>query len=258
MKPATLACSALLFSMLFACAVESDDPTCIGERKIATNKLATNKLATNKIATNKLAVNGLLTEALPDAPLTSVGIADTVPSDALADEFVQSVLEYMVQCALTSEQSIEVDVAGERRVYAGAIGLAPAWGEDDGACDGACQSWVSACLIARTNAEGESRPISLLGDRPELSPTQDESATFTVEEATYFGDLFGDDRAMYACVPAGSGAPERTCEGDAGGCAITIVGDCDDACTSAGCRDGNGALHEGAITVNLPDDASCG
>ncbi|HWB78684.1 MAG TPA: hypothetical protein VG755_27150, partial [Nannocystaceae bacterium] len=122
-----------------------------------------------------------------------------------------------------------------------------------------CQSWVSACLIARTNAEGESRPISLLGDRPELAPTQDESATFTVEEATYFGDLFGDDRAMYGCVPAGAGAPERTCEGDAGACAITIVGDCDEACTSVGCRDPHGVVHSGAITVNLPDDdASCG
>ncbi|HWB73336.1 MAG TPA: hypothetical protein VG755_00245, partial [Nannocystaceae bacterium] len=132
MKPATLACSTLLLSSLFACAVASDDPTCIGERKLATNKLAVNKLATNKIATNKLAVNGLLTAALPEAPLTSVGIADTVPSEALADEFVQSVLEYMVECALTSEQSIEVDVGGERRVYEGALGLAPAWGDAQG------------------------------------------------------------------------------------------------------------------------------
>jgi hypothetical protein len=90
-------------------------------------------------------------------------------------------------------------------------------------------------------------------------PTAEESATFDVEEATYFGDLFGDDRAMYGCVPAGNDAPERTCNGDTADCPIAIVGDCEEHCDAAGCRDPHGVVHGETITVNLPDEAaSCG
>ncbi len=254
--PTTLAILSLCAS---ACVTSPDDGSCVGERKLATNKLAVNKLATNKLATNKLATNGLLTVELLEGPLRTAAIADTVPAEALADEFVQDVLEYMVGCALAPEQSVEVDVAGEHRVYRGALGLAPAWGAEAGACDGACQGWVSACLIARTNAEGVSRPISLLGDHPGLVPSADESRDFDIEEATYFGDLFGPDKTMYACVPAGADAPVRTCGDDAAGCAIAIVGACEDVCDAAGCRGADGVVYGEHITVNLPEDASsCG
>lgn len=248
----------LLLAFAAGCASVSDDE-CTTPRKLAVNKLATNKLAVNKLATNKLAVNALLTAGLPDVPLTGGSIADAVPAAALQDAFVQDVLEYMVQCALTPEQSIAIDVDGRAREFRGSLGLAPQWGDAAGACDGQCQGWVSACLIARTNFEGVSRPISLLGEHAMLEPSAEESATFDLEEATYFGDLFGEDRAMYGCVPEGADVPERTCNGDAQGCAIVFVGACEDACDAAGCRDPHGVVHGQTITVNLPDEAaSCG
>jgi hypothetical protein len=250
----------LLLAFAAGCAgVSDDEDECTAPRKLATNKLATNKLATNKLATNKLATNELLTAALPEVPLTTGSIAESVPADALQDDFVQDVLEYMVECALLPEQSVEVEVGGERLVFEGWLGLAPQWGDAAGTCDAECQGWVSACLIARTNFEGESRPISLLGDHSMLEPTAEESDTFDIEEATYFGHLFGEDRALYGCVPAGADIPERTCDGEAEGCGIVFVGECDEACDAAGCRDPHGVVYGETIIVNLPDEAaSCG
>src|SRR6186713_1773533 len=98
-----LAPLALVF---IGCSTAPDD-VCTAERKLAVNKLATNKLATNKIATNSL-----LTATLPRVPLTSSSLAQAVPPEALEDEFAQSVLQYMVSCALTPEQSVEIPIAG--------------------------------------------------------------------------------------------------------------------------------------------------
>lgn len=259
MHARTLVPTALALS-LTACATSPDD-SCEAERKLATNKLATNKLATNKlatnkIATNKLAVNGLLASALPEGPLTTESIAATVWPRALQDAFVQDVLEYMVSCALEPGQRVEVAIDGDVVAYEGLLGLAPEWSE--GECDAECQGWVSACLIARTNFLGESVPISLLGDHPSLEPTDEEAIAFPIEEATYFGDLFGEERTLYACVPAGSSAPERTCGEDPSSCAITVVGECDAVCDAAGCRDPHGGVHAQTITVNERDpSAAC-
>ncbi|MBC8069654.1 MAG: hypothetical protein IAG13_15060 [Deltaproteobacteria bacterium] len=61
---------------------------------------------------------------------------------------------------------------------------------------------------------------------------------------------------MYACVPAGSEGPVRTCGDDPASCAITVVGDCEDVCDAAGCRDPNGVVHGQSITVNVRDTAA--
>jgi hypothetical protein len=258
MKLALLYASALLVS---ACATLPDDSGCVEERKIATNKIATNKIATNKIATNKIATNkiatnGLLSATLPEVALTSAEVTRVVPTDALQDEFVQSVLEYTVACALAPGQALELDIAGEHRVYEGAIGLAPQWASES--CDETCQGWVSACLIARTNAHGESVPISLLGEHPGLVPTPEESDTFDEEEATYFGQLFGETKELFACVPEGADAPERTCGEFGASCAIAVLGECDEVCDDAGCRGPDGKLYSQTITVNVSTQASCG
>jgi hypothetical protein len=271
-----LAPSALVLA-LAGCASDPDD-TCVVDRrislnklsanklatnrlaanKLATNKLATNRLAANRLAANRIALNGLLASALPEGPLTSEGLAGTVKPTALADEFVQDVLEYMVSCALEPGQSVEVAVDGDVMVYEGSLGLAPQWGTEGGACDGECQGWVSACLIARTNFLGVTQPISLLGEHENLEPTAEESIAFDVEEATYFGDLFSKTRTLYACVPAGSSGPERTCGDDPSSCAITVLGECDAICDASGCRDPEGVLHAQTITVNTRDpSAAC-
>ncbi len=242
---------------LAACAT-ADDDTCESARKLSANKLSANRLAANKLSANGVSLNGLLSEALPEMALTSATIAEAIDPVALEDEFVQDVLEYMVSCALAPGQSVEVAVDGDIAVYGGSLGLAPQWGEEHGECDAACQGWVSACLIARTNFLGESVQISLLGDHPSLQPTAEESIAFDLEEATYFGDLFGEERTLYACVPAGSSGPERTCGDDPSSCAIAVVGECDAVCDAAGCRDPQGVVHAQTITVNNRDpSAAC-
>jgi len=233
-------------ALAFSGCTAAPDDVCVAERKLSANRLSANELVTNR-----LAANALLTEALPDVALTSSSIAAAVAPEALADEFVQSVLEYMVSCALVPGQHVEVVIDGDVVVYDGALGLAPQWGAEDGTCDAACRGWVSACLIARTNAAGESVQISLLGDRPGLDPSVEESIVFDIEEATYFGDLFGATKAMYACLPTGATGPARTCGTDGADCPIAVLGECDEVCDDAGCRDPHGFAHAETITVNV-------
>lgn len=236
---------------LGACTGEPDAP-CTRERQRTANQLTS-----NVITSNKLAANGLLGSALPSSQLTGAAVADVLGSDGLADAEVRRVLEYAVGCALGPEQSIEIQQGGVTLHYAGAIGLAPQWGEADGACDAGCQGWVSACLIARTNFLGQSQPISLLGAHPRLTATDAEAEAFDVEEATYFGQLFGPGKTMYACVPDGAGGPERTCGDEPSDCVITVLGACSDVCDDAGCRGADGSLYAERITVNASENASC-
>lgn len=255
--PSFLVHLGLISLVAAACATEPDD-VCIADRKLGANGVSLNGVSLNRLAANKLAANGVLGTDLLDGALTTESIADALDPAALQDELARDVLAYTVSCALADDQSIEVVVDGERQTFVGSLGLATAWGEADGACDETCQGWVSACLIARTNFEGVSRPISLLGDHPGLEPTEDESLAFDVEEATYFGELFGEHKAMYVCLPDGSDNAERTCGEDPAGCPLTLVGACSDVCDAAGCRSPEGTLFAQSITVNLPSsDASC-
>jgi len=240
LRTSALRISALSLSIAFsACATEPDD-TCISDRRLAANRLAANRLA----------ANGLLGDALTDVALTSATLGTAIEPDDFSDPFTRSLLEYTVSCALAPDQSVEVDLGDDVVVFRGALALAPQWGESDGVCDDTCQGWVSACLIARTNAEGESVEISLLGAHPGLDPSAEESDDFTDEEATYYGDLFAANRSMFACVPAGATAPTRTCGTTPATCAIEIVGTCETLCDAAGCRDGAGNLYAETITVN--------
>jgi hypothetical protein len=242
----------LLLSLAAACATEDGD-SCVADRKLAVNGIGLNKLATNGLAASALLAGGLA-----DGPLTSATVSAAITPEVAADALALDILEYTVSCALGPDQNLEVAVSGGTRSFAGGLGLAPAWGQDGGRCDEHCRGWVSACLVARTNFLGESRQISLLGDNPALMPTAQESARFDVEEATYYGDLFASPAVLYGCTADGQEAPERTCGGAQDGCAITIVGACDEVCDAAGCRGVHGEVFTQAISVNLSDAASCG
>lgn len=236
--------------VLAACATEPDD-ACLAERK-----LATNRISLNRISLNRIALNGVLGEALPRVALTSASLAEALEPEALTDELAASVLEYTVSCALAPGQSVDVTIGGELVTFEGSLGLASGWGAEGGECDGECERWVSACLIARSNFLGESREISLVGDHPGLEPTADESLVFDDEEATYFGDLFTTPMTMYACLPAGASTAVRTCGEDTASCPITVLGACDDVCDAAGCRGADDRLYTETITVNLSDSAA--
>lgn len=250
MHAATRVC--LVFALtLSACSVEGDDP-CIGMRKIATNKIATNKLATNKLATNKIATNGLLDNALSSDAL----VGDGAPVEDLRDPEMRDIFAYTVQCALPEHESVELSIDGELVTFEGALGLAPEWGLEGGSCDESCQHWVSACLISRVNAKGESVVISLRGDHPGLLPSADELAEFDAVEATYFGNVFGDAKQLHACLPDGATAIPRVCD-DPSSCLVQIEGACSDVCDGSSCRAADGTVFAETITVQR-DAAACG
>ncbi len=243
--------SLVLALTLPACSTEGVDDACVGMRRLAVNRISLNRLAGNKLAANKLSANGLLDHALTSEALQG----DGAPADDLRDPQIRDVFAYAVQCALDADQSVELTIDGEPMTFEGALGLASEWGRPGGSCDASCQRWVSACLISRVNAKGESVVISLRGDHPGLLPTDDELATYDTVEATYYGDVFGDVKRMHACLPDGATSIPRVC-GDDSNCLVQIEGACSDLCDGSTCRTADGIAYSETITVHR-DASAC-
>jgi hypothetical protein len=136
---------------------------------------------------------------------------------------------YVIECALPEGESIVKNVSGVTVEFEGAMGLAPEW--QDSACDQDCQEWVSACVLARTNVSGETVPLWLTGDHPELGFTT--APSYNHYEASFFGNLFAGPNQAYVC-PVGQGAGAvlsqlqgRTCSNESGGwCGFTVYSSC--------------------------------
>lgn len=152
----------------------------------------------------KLSSNGLYLApaallALGTGPLTSTsqGVADL-----LAREDGARHLEYTALCALDAGTSLTV--GGE--TYPGLYGLAPEWMDES--CDGSCQRWVTACLLAHTNVGGFSVEISMRGAHPGMAWSPEIEETFDIQEAGFYGNLFVHDEStggpgLYACMGRG-------------------------------------------------------
>lgn len=147
----------------------------------------------------------------------------------LGDPARRATTQYLVECALEEGQSITKTVDGEAMVFNGLVGLAPEW-EDD-ACDQDCQEWVSACLLARTNASGENVTLWLKADHPAVG--MDDHLLFPIYEGSFFGNIFADPDEQYLCqgnVAATTVAflDGRTCSNDLGeSCGFTKYSDCE-------------------------------
>jgi hypothetical protein len=182
--------------------------------------------------------NGLVLDAdlAAQLPVTALGTRDAdraivlAPAAAgtLAAPAGRALLEYVAICALPAEDEL---VAGGER-FAGYYGLAPEWATE--ACGPACQRWVSACLLAHANADGDSFPISLRGDHASLRVDPAAAAAFTYQEAAYYGNVF--QRQLYACwsdasTHASSNDAERFLSGRIcgqiyGTCGLVATGPC--------------------------------
>jgi len=211
-----------------ACAV---DETPFGESTQASmtyNAMTANAMTVNGIAYNGIAYNGLnLGNGLD-----------------LANPDVHLFVEYLVQCALPAGR--EVAVQGEP--FAGALGLAPEWAT--GPCDGTCQRWVSACLLARVNARGQRVAISMRGAVDELHPGVRELVDYPVEDGTFFGNLFAMPQQLFATSPRDDLALPRSC-GDSE-CPIDILGRSADVCaTWSLARGRTDCPYAEAVTVYL-------
>jgi len=191
--------------------------------------------------------NGLLASALSDQ-----SVDDHLAPGTLDEPETRKAFEYLVRCALGPDQLVHARVGGEPVTFAGKIGLARDWA--DGACGESCQRWVSACLLSSVNNKGESVAIVLDGAHPALQG--DVEGAYPIPEASFYGNLFVEHPQIYACVHDGGPGLVRTCgDADGEGCFLQVTGRCEDVCSAAGCRGGDGTLVSQVIEVWRAEDA---
>ena len=244
------------FSMfvLAGCGVgEDSDLTTTRSAITAENALTANALTANALTANALTANALTANALTANALTANGLRDPLGRE---------LLKYVVSCALPAGAMVSVNVDGQRYDFAGSLGVASEWGRAGGSCDRSCQRWVSACVLARVDAAGVQREISVRGDNRALRPDVLELLQYRHREATYYGNLFAEGQPRYLCLSPGATSDPRVCGPSLSDCPMTVVGECDDACDHRGafgtfddCHTSvrqHGASFAETVTVFLP------
>jgi hypothetical protein len=200
---------------------------------LAVNGLAVNGLAVNGLAVNGLAVNGLAVNGLAVNGLAVNGLAvNGLAVNGLADPAAHAFMTYLVSCALPAGRSVTYPAGDSTTTLVGEIGLAPSW--EHQSCDLTCQRWVSACILARVNHLGVHREISMRGDNKALAIVPHELQLYTEAEATYYGNLFQNDKSLYACMPRGAKGITRVCGDSLSDCPMAVVGFCPDVCEQEG------------------------
>jgi hypothetical protein len=177
------------------------------------------------------------------------GLLSSTAPGLLSSTDGENVVAYMVRCALTPSQSIQlVDYTGNLSpVWTGELGLAPAWldGGSDAATylDADGMEVVSACLMAFTNGRGVHVHIEMngVGKASSLGGHDTSSGNwFKYQEAAFFGNLFVTPPTSNYCVGkdyvgilstlgGGLGAVDvRACGGyPSGQCPYASAGDCE-------------------------------
>jgi hypothetical protein len=148
----------------------------------------------NAMTFNAMTFNALMlhpNEKLKDFSLQQV-VAPGSPfePDLANDPYSREFFEYLVSCALPQGEVI----TWQSQTWPGELGLCPAW--KDSAPDLACQELVSSCLLARSNAYGETVQISLRGLYTNDSPLPiggTEVDQFGWAEGGFFGNIFCPD-----------------------------------------------------------------
>jgi hypothetical protein len=210
------------------CAAEAPELGSTESHVESQNRIALNRIALNRIALNRIALNGLTSL---DGASTMLDTADN-----------RDVVSYLVQCALPEGSSITLSDANGTYTFDGAVGLAPSWAT--GSPSASEKRWVSACLLARTNAYGVSVAISMRGSHSALAVDATEAAAYGLREGAFWGDVFGETFDANACPGAlkladsqASTLPLRACTVSADGvtttCGHDYAGPCASACTDA-------------------------
>jgi hypothetical protein len=235
-----------------ACASAPADGDGVQSSALSENALTANALTANALTANALTANALTANALT--------------ANALRDPLSRELLKYVVSCALDDGDSVTIKIDGRWYEFDGSLGLAPEWGRSHGSCDGDCQRWVSACVLARVDAQGIKRQISVRGDNHVLHPSHDEVRDYTVREGAYFGNLFIEGQPRFLCLAPGQSGDQRVCGPDLADCPMTVEGSCAldcavdgkygafEDCSDAG-RAWRGHVYEEVITVFLPRSA---
>jgi hypothetical protein len=150
------------------------------EAAVSTNGLtAVNGLSVQNglPAVNGLSVqNGLMTQ---NGLSASNGLMTTAAG--------RNQVRYLVRCALPAGRTlVKQDQNGVNYTFPGLFGLGAGW--EAGACDTACQEYVSACLMAHVNTQGQNVPIWAVAQHAGVGWGQDPD--FVNLEGTYFGNVF--------------------------------------------------------------------
>lgn len=153
----------------------------------------------NAMSFNAMSFNSLLLKA--NAQLADYSLAEIVApgsvfeSELVADPYSREFMEYLVSCALDENDTLNWSAGGLSETWHGSLGLCQDWGR--AAPDQACQELVSACLLARTNAYGQSVEISLRGLYTDsitpLPLDATELTDFPWQEGGFFGNVFCED-----------------------------------------------------------------
>ena len=213
----------------------------IFQNGIFQNGIFQNGIFQNGIFQNGIFQNGIFQNALWQTDLAAREMLRTNPA-------TRKVLQYIYECAMTADQSATLDPGdGTLVVLRGAIGLAPWWGEEGGTCDVSCQRWVSACVLARTNAYG--LPVKISMRVPSTAPEHvrnalrvddAEASQYKLREGAYYGNLFAtttqtdgvvvSSPSFYACAGPGSNIPDitkRFCSSQGDNGIIEVPGVCE-------------------------------
>ncbi len=145
--------------------------------------------APGKLSNNGLVLEFAVLDSLEPSALTtgSSGIVDEESFGALlATAEGEDLFSYLMQCALDEGQ--QVTVSSTNTSYDGLLGLAPEW--ERGRCETDCQEWLSACVLAHTNARGKTVSISPRGRHEALVWNDEIEEEYKIEEAAFYGNLF--------------------------------------------------------------------
>jgi hypothetical protein len=152
------------------------------------NGVKMNGVKMNGVKMNGVKMNGLHVE---DLSLGGVPKAQSL-----------TVMSYVVGCALPSGQQLTIydDLTGGHYTWNGSMGFAPQMATA-ALTDVAQQEWLTACLLAHTNAIGNHVLISLRGDGFPRPPDS-ELGTYVVLEGSYGGNLFSNPPRLIGCAPS--------------------------------------------------------
>jgi hypothetical protein len=108
----------------------------------------------------------------------------------------RTTVSYLVRCALPQGHSItKTDQYGKAYTFAGQIGVAPEW--EAGTCNGTCERWVSACMLALVNTTGDHYPLWLVAQNPAIGWSLDPA--YPLQEGSFFGDIFTPEPYAFFC-----------------------------------------------------------
>jgi hypothetical protein len=131
------------------------------------------------------------------APPTGSGLEQWIDVDP---PMRKRTLRYLIECALPAGVAVQLRYRGTLEVLGrGVLGLGPTL--QKGAMPAAEQEKVSACLLARVNAEGKPVSVDLFGPMPGMNTaTSAELDLYSAQEGVFFGNLFLDTPVASACA----------------------------------------------------------